>query len=100
VTVDDAGQACVDIVLSTYDQSCNQASDCMTIQAGEVCNGDCACGGSPVNISGQARYDQAVSGIRFEGCPCPASPPPACIAGTCVSCGFGPGQPAGCPDAG
>jgi hypothetical protein len=66
------GGTCVDIDLSTYDQSCNQPSDCILIQTGEVCSGQCSCGGSPVSASEQSRYDQATSGIKFSACPCPA----------------------------
>ena len=93
-------QACVDIDLSTYDTSCVENIDCITIQSGEVCSGSCDCGGSPVSASEQARYDQATSGIVFAGCPCPSGGLLECIAGTCVICGYGPNRPAGCPDAG
>jgi hypothetical protein len=89
----DAGQ-CVDIDPSTYDQTCNNAADCFLIQTGEVCSGSCACGGTPVNVSGEARYDKAVSGIKFAECPC-ASKPVGCVAGTCAFCG-----PDGCSDGG
>jgi hypothetical protein len=78
---------CVDIDLSTYDQSCNTTSDCIDILSGEVCDGTCDCFGSPVNISEQARYDQAISGIEFAECGCPAFPPPQCIGGMCLNCG-------------
>jgi hypothetical protein len=37
------GAVCVDIDLSTYDTSCNQASDCISITAGTICGGDCNC---------------------------------------------------------
>jgi hypothetical protein len=78
------GGTCVDIVLSTYDQSCTQAKDCILIQTGDVCSGNCACGGSPVNVSEQSRYDQATSGIVFGLCPCPAEFAPQCVNNTCV----------------
>ena len=97
---EDAGKACVDIDLSTYDTLCVENIDCITIQSGEVCSGSCDCGGSPVSASEQARYDRATSGIVFAACPCASGGLLECIAGTCVICGYGPNQPAGCPDAG
>ena len=100
VWTNDAGAACVDIDLSTYDTSCVENIDCISIQSGEVCSGNCACGGSPVSASEQARYEQATGGIVFADCPCVSGGLLECIAGTCVICGYGPNQPAGCPDAG
>jgi hypothetical protein len=49
------GGMCVYIEPSTYDQSCNQASDCILIQTGEVCSGQCQCSGEPVNALEQSR---------------------------------------------
>jgi predicted small lipoprotein YifL len=101
--VTDAGlgevDGCVDIVVSTYDESCQQDSDCIGITAREVCSGSCGCGGAVINVSGQARCEQAISGIVFAGCPCFIGPAPTCVQGTCALCGFGAGPP-GCPDAG
>ena len=82
-TTTDASSTCVQIDLSTYDLSCTQASDCFAIQTGTVCNGQCACGGTPVNIDGQAMYDNATSGITFAACPC-ATYQTACINSTCT----------------
>src|SRR5208283_2561625 len=62
---------CVDVELSTYDLSCQEDSDCITISAGQICPGDCACGGATINVSGQARYQSAVSGIQTGVCGCP-----------------------------
>jgi len=75
------GSTCVDIDLSTYDQSCNQASNCILIPTGELCSGQCDCGGSLVNISEQSRFNQATSGIKFAECSCPFEPVPECTAG-------------------
>ncbi len=77
------GGTCVDIELSTYDISCNQASDCILIQTGEVCSGQCSCGGLPVSASEQSRYDQATSGIRFGACSCPKEVGPSCFENRC-----------------
>ena len=49
------GGMCVNIDLSTYDQSCVLASDCIVILTGQVCSSECNCGGSPVNASEQRR---------------------------------------------
>jgi hypothetical protein len=78
------GGRCVGIELSTYDQSCSDAADCILIQTGEVCSGQCACGGQPVSISEQPRYEQATSGIAFGLCGCPVQAAPQCIAKKCV----------------
>lgn len=95
VTTSDGG-ACVDVALSSYSTSCNVTSDCILIQTGTICDGDCSCSGVGVNISGQAQYDQAVSPITFGACSCPSVPSPTCVAGACTVC-VGTNQPAGCP---
>jgi hypothetical protein len=78
------GNTCVDVDLSTYSQSCVLATDCVLIQPGEVCSGDCACSGSPVNASELSRYEQATRGITFGDCPCPAQFPIECRGNMCV----------------
>jgi hypothetical protein len=97
----DAGQ-CVDIELSTYDQSCQESSDCVAIYSGTVCTGagSCLCPGSAINQSGQARYDAVINSLTFTGppCACPFFGSPTCASGTCVMCVPGSGT-AGCPDA-
>ncbi len=91
----EGGAGCVNIDLSTYDQSCNVASDCVVIVTGEVCSGSCACGGSPVNKSGEARWKAATAGIKFDACPC-ASEQVVCSGGMCAFCT----DPKGCTDGG
>ncbi len=86
---------CVDIVLSTYDQSCVKSSDCIGVTAGEVCTGACACGGAVINVSEESRYDQAISEVQTEGCPCPPPAMPVCVEGSCTTCTVG-----NCPDGG
>jgi hypothetical protein len=97
----DAGQ-CVDIELSTYDQSCQESSDCVAIYSGTVCTsaGSCLCPDSAINQSGQARYDAVINSLTFTGppCACPFFGSPTCASGTCVMCVPGSGT-AGCPDA-
>src|ERR1019366_7166364 len=105
VTAVDAGPppsdaaTCVNIDLSTYDQSCTQSSDCVSVTAGTLCSGECACRGSLINVDGQARYNQAITGIVPAMCACPSWGEPACVQDRCVFCGFTPNQP-GCPDGG
>jgi hypothetical protein len=94
------GPGCVDIMASSYDQSCKTASDCIIITAGDVCSGACACGGATINKSSQAAYEAALDGITPAGCPCPASGQPECIGGTCTICGPGSESQPGCPDGG
>jgi len=74
---------CVQISLSSYDQSCNVASDCTVIETGNVCSGSCGCGDTFINVSGEAQYEQAVSGITFGDCFCP-SVEPQCVNNQCV----------------
>jgi hypothetical protein len=92
---------CVNVDLSTYDTSCQTSADCTDITSGTLCTGYCACGGSAINSSGLARYENAVAPLGNQTeCPCPASPPIACVGGTCTVCGYGQNQPEGCPDGG
>ena len=78
---------CVFIDPTDYSTDCNVSTDCALISEGQVCSGDCECGGSPINIAGLNQYNEATSGIQFGDCPCAATPNPACSNGTCVSCG-------------
>jgi len=96
----DAGVECVDIDLSSYDTSCMTNSDCIVIQTGQVCDGNCACGGSPVNADGEATYEQAIRGIMLAGCPCPAEAPPACVGNVCTPCSGRTSDPPECGDEG
>ena len=105
VTTDDAGPpptdatTCVNIDVSVYDQSCTQSSDCAEVTAGMVCTGECACGGSLINVDGQARYNQATTAIVSAMCACPTWGEPYCVQNRCAFC-LGPNQAAGCPDGG
>jgi hypothetical protein len=79
------GGECVNIDLSTYDQSCTQPSDCILIFTGEVCvPSDCPCNQAFVNISEQPRYDQAINELPPDDCTCPVAPGPACLQGKCT----------------
>ncbi len=92
---DGGGKTCVNIDVSSYDQSCNSAMDCFVIGTGDVCSGSCDCPDTPVNVSGQAQYNAAIAGIKFGMCGCPVRGSLACLGGMCALCGL-PGQPP-CP---
>jgi hypothetical protein len=93
--LEDTGMACVDIDLATYSTTCQTADDCMVIQSGELCNGDCFCGGSTVSASEAARYNAAVASITPGACGCPVFGDPQCLNGQCVLC-EGSNQPPAC----
>jgi hypothetical protein len=79
------GGLCVNVDLSTYDRSCDTASDCIYIAAGTICSGACACGNAVVNAAGQARYQQTLAPLpRGPVCHCPNEPIPQCVEGECV----------------
>ncbi len=90
------GNTCVDVDLSTYDLSCNEAADCVVITAGEICDGDCTCGGATINVSGQARYQSAISSIQLGLCGCPLEGTPECLGHVCTVCTGAPSDPAPC----
>jgi len=76
---------CVTIDVTSYTTSCTQNSDCVSIATGTLCDGNCGCtGGAAINVSSQAAYQQAISGLTFGLCPCPAEFPPVCTAGVCA----------------
>jgi hypothetical protein len=86
----------VNIDVSTYDVSCNQASDCIGITAGRLCDGDCTCGGATINLSGQAQYDSAISSIQLGLCGCPLEGAPECLDHVCTLCTGLPSDPPAC----
>lgn len=100
ITVDATTPACVYILPSTYSTSCNVDSDCTLLPEGQVCSGNCECGGSPVNRSGEAAFQMLTAGITFAQCPCVAPPPIRCVMGTCAQCAYGSDGGAVCGDGG
>ena len=93
---------CVDINPSSFDQSCNQNSDCVGVASGAFCTGDCFCPDAAINGSGYSQYQAEISSIMPGLCGCPAESPPACSGHTCVPCDQGPDNPPECqegPDA-
>jgi hypothetical protein len=91
--------SCVNVDLSTYDQTCTADTDCIGVTAGQICTGGCACGGSTINVNGEARYQAAVSSVQTLACPCAADGIPRCIQNRCTLSG-GPGRPSGFGDGG
>ena len=54
-----------------------------------------------INVDGQATYDAEVAPLGTgTACPCPPDGVTRCLQNQCTLCGFGPNQPAGCPDGG
>ncbi len=92
------GSMCVQVDLTTYDQSCETVSDCMSVTEGVLCPDSCACGGAAVNISEALRYQEALLARGSSiACPCAAPRPITCIENKCVLCPLGPQGPV-CPD--
>jgi hypothetical protein len=76
------GNVCVFIDYTAYDTSCRQDSDCVPIQVGNVCDGQCACGNYAMNGSEEASYEAALAGVQPAVCFCP-SQQVACVTGQC-----------------
>jgi len=100
VTVQSGGSGCVDVVVSAAAAACESDSDCELVRTGDVCDGQCSCGDTPVNAAAALAVNAATSSLTLEGCPCAFPGEPRCIAGACTLCSFGPDQPAGCNDSG
>jgi hypothetical protein len=86
------GAVCVDIDLSSYDQSCTTDSDCAVVTSGELCANYCPCGGSTINESQLGRYRAAVADVPTGECGCGLAGPPSCVSGTCQFCSMTPGN--------
>jgi hypothetical protein len=80
----DAG-ACVDIPISAYSTVCGSAEQCTVLPVGQVCSGNCLCGGVPANVSAETVFAHLTAGMKFAVCPC--APPPAleCIGKVCTA---------------
>jgi hypothetical protein len=94
-----AGTSCVDVSLSSFDSSCHEDGDCTIVMTGQICTGDCLCGGSTINLSSLPSYEAAIAGIKTSACGCPAEPVPQCLGGTCALCLGSPNDPPACPEA-
>lgn len=91
------GGTCVDINPASYETSCNSDSDCTLVRTGDICDGQCSCGDTPINQSGISKYQAATSGLSLEACPCVFPGTVNCVASQCTLCSGQPGQPSGCP---
>ncbi len=98
---------CIDLDLSTYDQSCKTDPDCFAVTGGTFCSNApwCMCPAATINVDGKSRYDAALKDIQTRlapgpgGCTCPYFGAPRCILGKCALCG-GAAGPADCRDGG
>ena len=87
----DAG-ACTAIEVSTFDASCQQDADCVSVGVGNLCtNGSsCICAAGTINVGEESRYDayrkqlesKVTQGSSF--CSCPFFGSPHCAGGKCV----------------
>jgi hypothetical protein len=87
-----SGGSCIEVPLSSFDTSCQKDTDCVEVTTGTLCLDGCLCGGSAINASSQAAWENDVMGLGSgTACPCPGSPPPVCVSGTCTLCEDTPG---------
>ena len=77
--------ACVTVVASSFEDSCNTASDCVYVTMGTLCPGACDCGNTFINTSSEVAYEDAVSSIPFGSCACAPAPAAVCKAGVCAA---------------
>jgi hypothetical protein len=87
--------ACVNVTISAADLACSNDNDCVSGESGDICNGDCYCGGTAMNKAAEQRATAETSSIAFGTCHCPLYGTPACRGGQCVLCGID-----GCTDGG
>src|SRR5512140_2620996 len=67
-TISPDGAACVTIDLHNYDTTCKDDGNCVTISAGAICPGGCACGNATINEADQGKYAAATAGIKTLAC--------------------------------
>ncbi len=76
--------------------------DCIEVTAGEICDNGHVRLRRLVHqrLRAAAGYEDAVSGITTETCPCFAGGSPRCVAGSCAICPdpSDPNQPPACQD--
>ena len=87
------------INVASYDQSCAQDSDCVSVaggfpvQSGDYCQTMCLCPGAAINMSSISQYvHRDVSATPLGSgpssawtCGCPGEPSPACVNGQCTT---------------
>jgi len=77
-------EACVEFEPLASELTCTTNSDCTSVNTGLVCADTCACGGTPINNAGAARYT-AVTPPSTAECACPFFGEPMCVKGQCVA---------------
>jgi hypothetical protein len=91
------GGTCVDVNAASYDTSCTTDGDCTLVRTGDICDGQCSCGDTPISQSDLSKYQAATSGLTLEACPCIFPGTVNCVANQCTLCTGQAGQPSGCP---
>ena len=77
------------IVISDYDLSCTQDSDCTAIAVGNSCDAcSWACSSASINVQSSSQYDddkaRLSAGLNLSGtCFCPGIPNPTCCNRQC-----------------
>ena len=81
----DAAAVCI-LSASHYTQSCNVASDCAKIFAGDACSPTfCLCPNAAIAQSSHPKYEADLAATNaVNTCFCPLSPGPFCCAGVCT----------------
>jgi hypothetical protein len=69
------------------------------VTTGNLCPGNCFCGGSSINVASLPAYQSAVAGIEQGACSCPYESAPQCREGTCAVCYGLPSDPPACAGA-
>jgi hypothetical protein len=100
--------ACIPVLASAYDQSCDADTDCVGVGEVPSCsNATCVCPTAAINKSANAQYSallaQVTAAYRPQPCNCPCLSGAICRGGVCQAayCGPPPGDTLpSCADAG
>jgi hypothetical protein len=91
-----SGAGCVDLEVAPSDLSCESDQDCELVRTGQICNGQCSCGDTPVNAAAGERFQTDTASLTLEACPCADPGEARCLGGQCTLCAAGSTEPAGC----
>lgn len=69
--------------LKNYSQACSQASDCVAVYVGALCQVCGGCANNAIAVSDKAKYDADAKAIS-QACPPRFGPQPACAAAACL----------------
>ncbi len=69
--------------VKNYSQSCTQATDCVAVYIGALCQVCGGCANNAINVADKAKYDADAKTIA-QGCPPRFGPQPACAAAACL----------------